>query len=389
MTEIKEYVQDQLEPPVQASRGDSDDSTHLTRSYCQETISDAPKKSERPTNRSRIKQVQSKLSQTRSEENLEEHSGSRVCTKHQLIGSHWRLVEKMIGKFIDRVFKKSKVPCFQVNFEFYKNYLYHKLWPEAKKLRRHINRENFKGLHKAIHKDMQKIFKFKTAAGLSDTEKAMFEDLLIRLFKLHLSKKPVVYTEIEDCSEGDALYLEKIGVLERVEKKVSFKDFRETFNDEEFEKRPFGLTSSDPEFWSASIQSDLQLRKKQEKCNLLINQYLTDLIPLVFEKADVECSKANFDHLFNRLYEKLWDLCATKDFTLTEDGVKNLAKVTYKYLLHYSKNKDCIALMALDLYEPPCDIIVKKTFEKYMLREKSKVSKFFRVIGKVLTRTES
>lgn len=311
-------------------------------------------------------------------------------TKHQLTRSHCQLVDKMIRKLIHRVFKRSKVSCFPENLDFYKKYLFKKLWPEAKRLRRHINKENFKGLHKRIHKDMRQIFQFNLGVGISDMEKTMFEDLLIRLFKLHLSKKPIVYTEVEDCSDTDSLYLQKMTVPERTEqKKVSFTDFRDTFSDEEFNKKPFGLTAADTQFWSVGIQSALQSRGRQEKCNMLINQFLTELIPLMFEKAYVECSKANFDHLFNRLYNKLWDLCGTADFRLTKENVKNLAKETYKNLLNYSQNKDCLALMTLDLYEPPSDIIVAKTFEKHMLKEKSMVSKFFTSLSKVFTRSGS
>lgn len=287
------------------------------------------------------------------------------------------LLEKLVEDLIRRIFKKSDTPLSQSRFESCRKRLYTSLSKEAEKLECYISAENLEGLDKKIYKRVQKHIKT-TSVWFLESEGKLFENIVADTFKSLLLKMKVVCKGISCCLKTAHVFYdtdEELQTLsgEKSANRSAIKPFSiemESFKEESLKSKTSVVEEPDLD------DTDSDLFAKKEKCNIIINQYLTALIPYMFKKAGYTCSKENQDHLFKRMYDEVWNMCKAYNFNFKNESLKNLVKVTYINLINFSKYSENVTLMCMNLEKSACDLIVAKTFEKHMLKKRSKFARF-------------
>ncbi|XP_024135823.1 uncharacterized protein LOC112151254 [Oryzias melastigma] len=277
------------------------------------------------------------------------------------------LIERLVEDLISLILGHHKMYFPQTQLQIIQKWLFDRLWIEAETIHCHIKEEKFKGLDQVLYLDLCKLQRLEDPiVTYLEKREALFGDNVAMRFRKYMVNKPGFLKRVKSkMLRSQDISPRLMSSLDRPpQKKVTLKKVGE--------KR--------------AQKPKKEEMRDMENCHLLLNEYLTKIIPCLFFKAHTDCSQENFNNMYQKLYEKLWDLCKSYNFKLKTANIDELCKKTKKELQNRIRQPEYFLLKGLNLIDPVSYTIFLHVFEKYMLKDKSKVAKFFSSIAKFLAR---
>lgn len=300
----------------------------------------------------------------------------------QIIKRSKVLLEKLLEDLINLILQKERMSFLDSNFRTHHKWLFDRLWKEAEEIHWHITEDKFKGLHWVLYSDLcnlqlqLQVF----CTTLLERKDPVFGDFVALRFRRYMVKMPSPWKQIKSkvakpprVSSRQRTSSHRVSREKVTLRKVTVKN-PETPKVEDFPTHDLG------------IQVDEQQEKNEEKCELLLNQFLTKIIPMVFFRAHTDCSQENFTALYQKLHDRLWELCKSYNFKTKTVNIDRLCKKAMKELRKRVCQPEYFLLKGFNLQDPVSEEVFLHVFEKHMLTEDSKVVKFFCSVAKFLAR---
>lgn len=298
------------------------------------------------------------------------------------------LMEKLVKDLIILIFRKNKMSFIKSTFEAHQEWLFGRLWTEAEEIHCHITPEKFNNLHHVLFSDLCNFQRLQVSIVTSlEMKDPLFGSFIALRFRRYMIKRPTVWKRItcKMTKSNKVDPLQRIPLQRHPSEKVTLKKVpvKNTVNPQDQSVEDFPTVDC---LRTVGTQVDDKQTQNEAKCHLLLNQYLTEIIPCVFFRGHTDCSYENFTNLYQRLHSKLWELCKSYDFETRTANIDKLCAKTVKELRTRVCQPQYILLKGLNLQDPVSDVVVLHVFEKHMLKKKSKVAQFFSSVARFIVR---
>lgn len=332
------------------------------------------------------------------------------------------LVNKLVEDLISQMFTKAKMKCSQQNFDRLRKRWYTSIWAVVEELDFNIPQEKVENLHKDIYKEICKMATLPQVISLAfmDLKHPLSDTIIAQSFKKHMLKKPCAFK---------TFWSFLINMIQKPFKRISASHQKTTESfivsdpvpqDQTLEstlleilvdnglaaevppmtelesqnqvpepttcKVTESLTTASEAYLQSDAKQENEQNTKKERCRLSLCEFLRSLIYHLFKKANIKCSRENFETLNERLFEKLWAEITKEDFNIEPEYFKDLHKIIYKDLCQLTSCPKVIILMGMDLEELLPDTIIVKAFRKHISKKPSTIKQFLSSVGRNLGR---